>query len=60
MKAIIRNFKDQDYEQLKSDYDTDNLFEDPLFPADDSSLYTKSMPPRGIQWMRPRVLINLS
>ena len=31
-----------------------NLFEDPLFPADASSLYISQSSPHGIKWMRPK------
>ena len=63
----IRSFKGQDYNELKDQYDSDNLFEDPEFPANGSSIYhtqqfasqlSRSFP-RGISWRRPTVNKNL-
>lgn len=51
----IQPFKDQNYNDLKSMYDEENLFEDPYFPASDESLYHNEMPPQGIRWLRPKV-----
>ena len=31
------------------------LFEDPEFPADDSSLYFSQSAPRNFEWLRPNV-----
>lgn len=55
--ASIKPFKDQNYEALKAMHDEENLFEDPYFPADDSSLFRNSPVPKGICWMRPHVEI---
>ncbi|VDQ08009.1 unnamed protein product [Trichobilharzia regenti] len=44
------------YDQLKSQLlQSRTLFEDPEFPATDSSLYFSQKPPRQIQWLRPHV-----
>lgn len=51
-------FKDQDYESLLSSHDSENLFEDPYFPATDKSLYFTQKPPSGIVWKRPKVAFN--
>lgn len=53
--ADIVPFKDQDYESLLSEHDSGNLFEDPLFPCTDKSLYFSQKPPRGVVWKRPKV-----
>ena len=49
LKGVIRPFKNQDYEELKSQHSESNLFVDPHFAADSSSLYFSQMPPQGIQ-----------
>ncbi|RMZ98045.1 calpain-6, partial [Brachionus plicatilis] len=53
-KGVIRPFKDQVFDELKSEHDESNLFEDPLFAADGSSLYFTQMPPQGVMWLRPK------
>ena len=40
-------FKDQVYSELKDQHDENNLFEDPEFPADNSSLYYSQSAPHG-------------
>ena len=50
----IFNFKNQNYEHLKSIHSSDNLFEDPIFPAIQSSL-TKNSLGFDIEWKRPKV-----
>ena len=45
----ITPFKGQSYDQIKSSLGG-RLFEDPAFPATDSSLYYTQKPPRGIVW----------
>lgn len=57
-KAPIKPFKNQNYDELKSRHSESHLFEDPLFPANNSSLYFTQMPPQGIQWLRPKVFIR--
>jgi len=52
MLSSVKYFKDQNYEQLKSKHSKDNLFEDPHFPSNDSSLFTRTIVPNGICWMR--------
>ena len=46
-KGVIFPFKDQSFDELKSQHNGSNLFEDPLFPADSSSLFFTQMPPQG-------------
>ncbi|CAF0859466.1 unnamed protein product [Brachionus calyciflorus] len=46
-------FKGQVYEELLSQYDENNLFEDPYFSASDRSLYFSRRAPAGIVWKRP-------
>jgi len=50
----IKPFKDQDYNQLKKKHNATNLFEDPLFPAIDSSIYYSKAVKNGIVWKRPK------
>lgn len=48
-------FKGQIYEDLIGSLkQSGRLFEDPLFPANDKSMYTSQAAPRGIVWRRPR------
>jgi hypothetical protein len=35
----IKPFKDQDYNELKEQYDSSNLFEDPEFPIGNQAIY---------------------
>ncbi|CAH8843229.1 unnamed protein product [Trichobilharzia szidati] len=47
------------YDQLKSQLlQSRTLFEDPEFPATDSSLYFSQKPPRQIQWLRPHEICS--
>jgi len=48
-------FKNQDYSDLKAQHDEHNLFEDPEFPADNSSLFYSKNPPNGVRWLTPKV-----
>lgn len=50
------HFKDQNYDELLSEHNEDNLFEDPEFLADESTLYSNSFTDEII-WMRPHVQI---
>jgi calpain, invertebrate len=47
-------FKNQNYAELRAQHDENNLFEDPEFPANDSSLYYSQNKPYGVQWLRPK------
>ena len=50
------SFKEQHYNELVQQHDCYNLFEDPLFPCNNRSLfYSKSGPPKNIEWRRPKV-----
>lgn len=52
----IVKYLDQDYQTLKAEYlKCGKLFEDPTFPADDSSLYYNHSISHGLQWYRPKV-----
>jgi hypothetical protein len=51
----IKPFKGQDYNELVGEYSEDNLFEDPEFGADYSSLYYQNEPSCEIEWKRPTV-----
>ena len=55
----IKPFKEQNYYELIESHSVDNLFEDPHFPANDSSMYYSRKPPNGICWRRPNVKNNL-
>lgn len=52
-------FKNQDYESLLNSHDSDNLFEDPLFPCNDKSMYFSQKPPRGVVWRRPKAFLPI-
>lgn len=58
----IKPFKDQIYEDLKRQaQETQTLFEDPEFPANDSALFYKGDPsqlPGRVEWKRPKVYIK--
>ena len=46
----------QNFEELKKQYSSSNLFEDPEFPADNESLdMDEDLDPRTIVWKRPKV-----
>ncbi|XP_027886711.1 calpain-5-like [Xiphophorus couchianus] len=46
-------YRNQHYAELKKQHNKENLFEDPEFPATNSSLYYKKPPPGVVQWKRP-------
>ena len=53
----IEFYKDQDYETLKNDcLQNRKLFEDPLFPVNDSSISKNAQ--QGIVWKRPSDFIK--
>ena len=59
MKVIP--FKGQDFESLKRNYSSRNLFTDPIFKPDYDSLgftanFKTSMKNAGVRWMRPQVM----
>ena len=47
MLAGIKRFKEQNFDELKSFHNEENLFEDPYFLADDTSLFPRSSAPAG-------------
>ena len=54
-KLKIKHFKNQDWSILKTEYNKNKLFEDPLFPAEDKSIFFSQSVPYGIKWKRPKV-----
>ena len=63
----IKPFKNQSYHDLKEQHDSENLFEDQEFPADNRAIYYTNQFasqlsryfPRGIEWKRPTVILFL-
>jgi hypothetical protein len=48
-------YKNQTYDEIKRDcLRNKRLFTDPIFPANDASMFFKSSPPPGIVWKRAR------
>lgn len=60
-ESVVEAYKNQDYEAIKRDCIAQGkLFEDPLFPASDKSIfYTKPLP-SGVVWKRPNELTKRS
>lgn len=57
MFSSVKPYENQRYASLKKDCQRrKQLFEDPLFPANDDSLFYKSRI-QGIQWKRPKVSV---
>lgn len=55
MFSSVKPYENQRYTSLKKECQRrKQLFEDPLFPASDDSLFYKSRI-QGIQWKRPKV-----
>lgn len=49
----------QDYEQIRAQCLADGvLFEDPEFPAEESSVFFSSEGRRSFEWLRPHVNLN--
>jgi len=51
----IRPYKNQVYETLKDQHDSNNLFVDPEFPATDKSIYHSGKRLSDVKWFRPTV-----
>ncbi|XP_049959737.1 calpain-A-like isoform X1 [Schistocerca serialis cubense] len=52
--------KIQDFYQLRAEcLEKGKLFEDPQFPAEDSSIFFSKKPKWPIQWMRPKEIVSL-
>ncbi|KAF6776502.1 hypothetical protein AHF37_03937 [Paragonimus kellicotti] len=52
--------KSLSYDQLKAQLQQQGrLFEDPEFPAADSSLYYSRSPPRKVDWLRPHINVAI-
>jgi calpain len=55
----IELFRGQNYEEIKRDcLRNKKLFEDPYFPAINSSLFYKTRVPNGIVWKRPAEIVD--
>ena len=53
----VEAYRHQDYDEIKSNLlKTNKLFEDPLFPATNESIFQKKSVPKGLIWKRPSVL----
>ncbi|VDK78161.1 unnamed protein product [Onchocerca ochengi] len=46
------------YEERDRCLKSNTLFEDPEFPADDSSLFFSRRPPKYVEWLRPGEIVN--
>ncbi|KAF4802379.1 calpain-5-like protein [Turdus rufiventris] len=58
MFSSVKPYENQRYASLKKECQRrKQLFEDPLFPANDDSLFYKSRI-QGIQWKRPKEICN--
>uniref|UniRef100_A0A3B3D9P8 Calpain catalytic domain-containing protein n=2 Tax=Oryzias melastigma TaxID=30732 RepID=A0A3B3D9P8_ORYME len=56
MSSSVAPFKNQHYAHLKRDcIKNKKLFEDPEFPANDSSVFYKEKPCGIVEWKRPGV-----
>ncbi|XP_063787003.1 calpain-5-like [Pseudophryne corroboree] len=56
---MVLHYQEQRYDHLKTQCrQQKHLFEDPKFPADDSSLYYSRRPPRVVEWKRPQELVQ--
>ncbi|KAM9326348.1 calpain-6 [Gastrophryne carolinensis] len=59
MTTIVRNFKNQSFQKLKTDcVKAGKLFEDPEFPASDESLFYSKPSTYQIEWKRPGELCD--
>nr|XP_033802283.1 calpain-6 [Geotrypetes seraphini]XP_033802284.1 calpain-6 [Geotrypetes seraphini]XP_033802285.1 calpain-6 [Geotrypetes seraphini] len=57
MSSSVQLFKNQCYHELKQQcVRHKQLFEDPEFPAEDSSLFYSRSPPGRVEWKRPKEL----
>ena len=55
-KDLISGIRKQNYEEIKEQLlNEEALFEDPEFPAEDSSIFYSREPPRAFEWKRPHV-----
>lgn len=55
MFSSVKPYENQQYSALKKECQQKKaLFEDPLFPANDDSLFYKSQRLQGVQWKRPK------
>uniref|UniRef100_A0A3B3B7Q9 Calpain catalytic domain-containing protein n=1 Tax=Oryzias melastigma TaxID=30732 RepID=A0A3B3B7Q9_ORYME len=56
MSSTVVPFKNQHYSDLKRDcIKNKKLFEDPEFPANDSSVFYEEQPHDIVEWKRPGV-----
>ena len=61
----ILSFKDQDFKSLRGRCNQKNLFVDPIFKADSSSLvysdalFKQKLDALNVKWLRPKVNIHI-
>ncbi|XP_075062612.1 calpain-5-like [Mixophyes fleayi] len=56
---MVLHYQEQRYDHLKNQCQRRReLFEDPKFPASDSSLYYSRQPPKVVEWKRPQELVQ--
>jgi hypothetical protein len=53
--SSVKPFKGQVWAELRHNYNSYNLFEDPEFPATDKSMFFSQRIPIGAEWRRPKV-----
>ncbi len=57
----IEFYKNQNYTELKTEcLQNGTLFEDPVFPAKNSSIFYTKPVPKGVRWMRPDEIVRLN
>lgn len=55
-KDLISGIRKQHFEEIREQCAAEEtLFEDPEFPAEDSSIFFSREPPRAFEWKRPHV-----
>nr|XP_022333328.1 calpain-B-like isoform X22 [Crassostrea virginica] len=58
-KDLISGIRKQNYEEIKEQLlNEEALFEDPEFPAEDSSIFYSREPPRAFEWKRPHEICD--
>ncbi|KAM5180848.1 calpain-5 [Mantella aurantiaca] len=59
MFSSVKSFGNQQYYNLKKECQKNKvLFEDPIFPANNDSLFYKTQRVQGVQWKRPKEFCN--
>lgn len=55
-KDLISGIRKQHYDEIREHcLAEEELFEDPEFPTEDSSIFYSQAPPREFEWKRPHV-----